>query len=314
MFRQYMHLVKFGMTEVEGIEFGKVYIFPKIDGTNASTWLCEPLSIIEAGSRTRGLSEESDNAGFYSWVVQQQHLKQFHAAYPKLRLYGEWLVPHTFKGYREDAWRKFYVFDVYNDETQTYLSYDQYQPILEQFGVDYIPPLAIIKNASYDNFLKYLNENKYLCPDNGEPGEGIVIKNYDYYNRFERQVWAKIVRQEFKEQHYKTMGAPEINSSMMNEERIVDTTVTLALIDKTMAKIVNGRQMQGQLGTVWNSKMIPELLNRVFYDVVTEEFWDAWKDIDFGTVNGKTLRALVTQKIKTLKPEIFVKDIKHDSN
>ena len=35
-FRQYMHIERFGNEEVLGIELGESYVFPKLDGTNAS--------------------------------------------------------------------------------------------------------------------------------------------------------------------------------------------------------------------------------------------------------------------------------------
>lgn len=310
-FREYQHIEKFGNEEVEGIELGKVYVFPKLDGTNSSLWKAtkadgpRPLS---AGSRTRPLSLENDNAGFYAAHWQDEKLLDFFDRAPNLRLYGEWLVPHSFKGYRPEAWRKFYVFDVYNDDTNEYLSYEQYQPILEQWGIEYIPPLATIKNASYENFLRLLNENRYLCPDGGDPGEGIVIKNYNYYNKFGRQIWAKIVRQEFKELHAKTMGSPDINGGLMNEERIINRVLTTALIDKTFNKILNdiwNKAGNPILGPIWTSKYIPRLLETVFYDLVKEELWDALKEIGFGTVNFKTLKALTIRRIKELKPEIF---------
>ena len=38
-FRRYQHLERFGTTEVQNIELGECYIFPKIDGTNSSVWI-----------------------------------------------------------------------------------------------------------------------------------------------------------------------------------------------------------------------------------------------------------------------------------
>lgn len=62
-FLKYQHLERFGTTEVENIELGKTHVFPKIDGTNASVWL-DKNGNIQAGSRKRHLSLDSDNAGF----------------------------------------------------------------------------------------------------------------------------------------------------------------------------------------------------------------------------------------------------------
>ena len=308
MFKPYTHIEKFGNTEVEGIELGKVYVFPKLDGTNSSLWMEgreNEWVFLKAGARTRQLDTinpgNQDNAGFASWCMSERIFplwNTFFKSFPNLRLYGEWLVPHSFKGYREDAWNKFYVFDVYNDETNQYLSYEQYASILNDYGIEYIPPLALITNASYENFLKILNQNFFLCPDGGVPGKGIVIKNYDYQNKFGQQCFAKIIRQEFKELHARTMGAPEINTGIMNEERVLDICLTQVLIDKTIAKISNEH-------AGWSSKNIPELFGRVYYDIIKEELFDALKEINFGTINFKTLKAIMINRIKQMIPEIF---------
>lgn len=296
-----MHVSRFGNDEVESIELGEVYVFPKLDGTNASIWYDER---IRCGSRTRELDTvnfEQDNFNFAKSTLLSKETPTwlgFFKTYPSLRLYGEWLVPHTFKGYRPEAWRKLYVFDVYNDETQQYLPYSVYSPLLEEFGITYIPPLAQIRNGSYEHFLKFVNENKYLCPDDGSPGEGIVIKNYDYYNKFGNQVWAKLIRQEFKDEHNRVMGAPILNTGLMNEERILQRIDLGHLIDKTQAKIRTEK-----LG--WSSKYIPELFGRVFHDIVTEELWSGLKDINHGTINFKTLKALTINNVKKIRPELF---------
>lgn len=298
MFKEYMHIERFGTTEVEGIELGQVYVFPKLDGTNASTWkAADPSVDVLAGSRTRQLSFESDNAGFYAWTQKATNIVSFHYKYPNLRLFGEWLVPHSYKGYREDAWRRFYVFDVMNDDTGEYLSYEVYKPLLEEFGIDFIPPLATIKNGDYERFLKFLEQNFFMIPDGGQPGEGIVLKNYDFYNKFKRQVWAKIVRNEFKELHAKAMGAPDINGGLMNEERLLKEVPLQTIVEKTFHKML---ETDG-----WSSRRIPELFERVFYDIIKEELWTAWKKSAFFSINGKTLKALVIQQIKQFKPELF---------
>lgn len=292
-----MHIERFGNDEVQGIELGGCYVFPKLDGTNGSVWLADD-GYPYAGSRNRVLAPDEDNAGFCQFIESEEKFKLFLMAYPHLRLYGEWLVPHSLKTYREDAWRKFYVFDVYDHSEEKYLVYEEYKALLDGYGIDYIPPLCIMKNATYENLLVELENNGFLIQEGGGSGEGIVIKNYNYVNRFGRTVWAKIVTNKFKEKHAREMGATVKNMKQMTEQVVVDEFVTKHLVDKTYAKIVN--EMEG-----WNSKYIPRLLSTVFYDLVNEEMWNAVKKLKNPTINFKTLNTLSILRVKELKPELF---------
>lgn len=295
MFKKYMHIEKWGNDEVQGIELGKAYVFPKLDGTNASLWWSNTK--LNAGSRNRVLELNNDNARFYAAQLEIPHYTGFFKKYPELRLYGEWLVPHTLKTYREDAWHRFYIFDVYDDETEQFLTYEEYKEILEEFDLDYIPPLAIIKNGTYESFVHQLSNNVLFIKDGEGVGEGIVIKNYDYYNKFGKQVWAKIITSEFKEKHHKEMGAPETEKTLL-EEKIVEDFVTTTLIEKTYAKIHT--EMNG-----WSSRYIPRLLDTVFHDLVTEEMWRILKDHKNPTINFTTLKHFTIAKIKQIKSEVF---------
>lgn len=296
-FKPYQHIERFGNDEVQGIELGGCHIFSKIDGTNGSVWFSDGL---QAGSRKRQLSLDEDNAGFYQWVLSGKHnLEEFFIhTDDKLRLYGEFLVPHSLRTYREDAWRKFYIFDVYNDKTEAYLHYDEYKPMLDEFNLDYIPPLCVMNNATYDNLLTEMDNNTFLIQEGAGCGEGIVIKNYDYQNRFGRTIWAKLITNVFKEKHGKEMGATVKNMKQMTEQEICDEYIDQPFVNKIYAKIVN--ESQG-----WNSKYIPRLLSTVYYDLINEEMWNIVKKLKNPTINFKTLNTLVILKIKQLKPELF---------
>lgn len=299
-FLKYQHLERFGKDEVEGIEFGDCFIFPKVDGTNSSVWL-DNEGNIKAGSRNRTLSLENDNAKFYAYVLSNDKIKEYLKKHPAHRLYGEWLVPHTIKTYREDAWRKFYIFDITIDKDKDnveYIPYDIYKPLLDEFELDYIPPIAKVTNPTYETLLKLLDKNQFLIKDGQGVGEGIVIKNYDYYNKYKKQTWAKIVTTEFKEKHVKTMGYNEFKVKQMVEEDIVEEFCTEAFIEKEFAKIVN--EQQG-----WKSQYIPMLLGRVFSELVKEETWNILKKYKNPKIDFKTLNALLIQKVKKVKHEIF---------
>ena len=311
-FRSYMHVERLANTAVDGIEFGEIYVFPKIDGTNASLWLEDGK--LQAGSRRRHLELGNDNAGFLAWALEQENIMCYLTEHPTHRLYGEWLVPHTMKTYRTDAWRKFYVFDIAidgedeiikhegaEDEHRTtveYIPYPIYVEQLEKFGINHLAPLAIITDPSKDQLLRQLNNNFYLVTDGEAPGEGIVLKNYDYYNKYGRQVWAKIVRTEFVEKNQKAFGIPTHKGEAVVEQKIVAEYCTKALVEKTKARIIN------ELGD-WKSQYIPRLLNTVFHDIVQEDMWDIVQKHKRPTINFKTLMALTNRKVKEDVPEIF---------
>lgn len=290
-FLKYQHVERFGTTETSGIEMGMCYIFPKIDGTNAQVWYD---GSIKAGSRNRELTLENDNAGFLAWAIYHANLLNFFHVYPNFRLYGEWLVPHTLRTYENSAWNKFYVFDVMDGEN--YLPYDDYKVLLDVFDIEYIPPICKVENPTYERLVNQLEKNGYLIEDGKGTGEGIVIKNYGFKNKFGRVVWAKIVKNEFKAKHAKC-DVTEVKENKIVEEEIINKFVTSALVEKEMAKI--------ETDGGWSSKQIPRLLNTVFYCLVKEECWNFVKEFKNPTIDFKRLSYFCTQRIKELMPNIF---------
>lgn len=306
-FYKYQHVERFGTQDVKGIELGECYVFPKIDGSNGSIWMEDGQ--IRCGSRNHELTDR-DNQGFKTWVSGNDNIREFLVENPGVRLYGEWLVPHSLKTYRDDAWNRFYVFDVVRDSKTVpffdrdldseimYVPYPEYSRTLKLYGIDFIPSMAVINNGSYEQFVALLEKNTYLIADGRGVGEGIVIKNYGYRNRFGRVVWAKIVTSEFKEKHMHAEGPALIRGKKKTEQEIVDKYVTRALCEKVHSKIVV--DMGG-----WSGKYIPRLLNTVYHDLVKEECWNFIKEHKNPTINFKILTYLTTAKIKEIMAELF---------
>jgi len=293
-FEKYIHLERFGTDEVDGINIGECHIFPKIDGTNGSIWF--DGTALAAGSRNRHLSLDDDNAGFLGWAQAQEHLVRMVTAHPTRRFYGEWLVPHSLKTYRDDAWRCFYIFDV-AEADGTFMHYDEYMPICKDFGAAFIPCTLKSRNPTYEVLLKATEDNRFLLKDNSGSGEGIVIKRYGFTNRFGRTVWAKLITNTFKDKHITEMGGSVVNVKMV-EEAIAEEFLTEHMVEKVIAKI---RTEQGS----FTARSIPQLLGTAFHDLVTEELWAALKKhknprIDFGTLHHCAIA-----RVKSLKPEIF---------
>jgi hypothetical protein len=293
MFYPYQHVEKFERDDVEGIDLGTCFVFPKIDGTNSSVWLQE--NQIHCGSRKREISEEKDNAGFYKFIQGDSRFNSFLLDYPEWTLFGEWLVPHTLKTYIETAWNKFYVFDIYDRQNNKYISYLDYKPILEKYNIDYIPVQAIIKNPNKEQLYKEVENNIFLIKENCGFGEGIVIKNYNFTNKYGRVTWAKIVTNDFKAKHWKQQPTEK-----KGKEAVENKIIEQFFRRETVEKIFASMKIEG-----FSSKRIPELLNRCWHDFIQEEIWIMIKKYKNPIIDFKKLSILYTMEIKKQFPEIF---------
>ena len=296
MFVKYMHIERLEKDDVAGILDGTVGVQPKIDGTNGSIWWED--GEIKCGSRNRQINSlDEDNQGFMNTVLTKykDRLTQLFTIFPEWRLYGEFLVSHSLKTYEEDAWGKFYIFDVFSDLRETFIPYQDYSPHLRDMNLDYIPVIATLDNADQERVESLLEKNTFLIKDGCSYGEGLVLKNYDYVNKYGRVLWAKVVANKFKEAHVKEMGGAKIEYQPVIERKIAEKYVTVVRIDK----------MVEEMGE-WSQRRIPELFNRIYHDVVAEELWDFIKKhnnkvvISFNSLFREIVRA-----IKSAKPELF---------
>jgi hypothetical protein len=294
-----MHVERLGNDEVEGILVGNVYVQPKLDGANGQIYFDQESGGIFCASRRKMVDENNTNQGFYNYVVEHAGMyMDYFKKHPHHILYGEWLVPHTLKTYRKDAWRKFYVFDVFNNYSGMFIPYDKYVEELKEFEIPFVPVIAEFYNPPEKNVESYLEHNKFLIEDGKGLGEGIVIKNYDFINKYGRPTWAKIVRNEFKEEHNITMGHPEMSFEPV-EIKIANEFVTEGRLSKIKEKIMTEKD------TGWQSKYIPEYLGRVWFEIIQDEMWNILKKHKNPRINFRDLNRCVILKIKELDKETF---------
>jgi len=185
------------------------------------------------------------------------------------------------------------------DKNNNYLHYEEYKKILDNYDIEYVPPICIINNPTEETLYKLLDKNNYLIKDGCGTGEGIVIKNYNFINRFGNIKWGKIVKNEFKEKHNKTMGTPIILEKQNYEDLIIENFLTESLIKKEYAKIFS-------IDNKWNTKLIPRLLNTIYYTLIKEESWNFIKKYKNPIIDYKRLHMLTIKKIKKIKCELFV--------
>lgn len=290
-FEKYQHIERLGTAATDGILDGICYVFPKLDGTNTSVYLNDDGQI-EVASRNRVLSIHNDNQGVCNYVLQspiRERYEKYFKAHPNHRLFGEWLVPHTIRTYIPEAWRKLYIFDVMEDGK--YLTYDEYYDELLDYEIPFIKCMERIDNPTPEQIQAFIDRCTFLMQA-GQIGEGIVIKRYDFVNRFGNTVWAKIVRPHVKaaQKRQNPLNADTI------ETQIVDAFLTPEFVQKEFDKIA---------ADGWSNKLIGKFLGVTWYTFITEETFNFLRKfhnpkIDFGLLNR-----LVVEKIKFFKADLF---------
>lgn len=339
-FRKFDHVERGKHRAVDDICRGTTHVFPKLDGSNGSVWaeveqkLSGEKIVVQCGSRNNTLSINKDNAGFHAYIKGDsdvaENIRLFVLANPNLILYGEWLVPHTIKNYVADAWRKFYIFDIFDRNLGLYLDWTHAQAMLANAGISSIIPSVVIENPTGPE-LDALTEKMscFLCEE-GTVGEGIVVKNYGWRNIFDRQPWMKILADGFRDKAKRpAIGVGEDATEI--EIEISNALVDQHLVDKEFAKgvlrladnmkvtimdesvvdkmaPVDGVTYVGSESFVaeHRGKVIGILLAQVFNDVIEDRLTArVLKKFGYPTINFRSFRSVITTRVKLLKPELF---------
>ncbi len=271
-FPKYQHIENISdSVEIRGLLDGTVYVFPKMDGANHCVWFDERPRY---GSRNRELTD--DSTGFLAFAEAHPKIAEFITANPHYVIYGEYLTPHTIRDYTDDAWGKWYIFDIWDTRTGCWMEYvDTFwvvENIINDPDIRIIPTIIVLENPSAKDLLELTDATTFMMKD-GCVGEGIVVKNYGYRNPYGRQTWGKIVRDSFKAK----AKAPNKGERVPTlEESIIADTMTHAFVAKEYHK------MTTDAGRTWEDTMTRDFLLTVW------EEW--WKDYSFAVVaNQKTV-------------------------
>lgn len=291
--RHYGKIHRLGKEEVAGILEGTCVVQEKVDGANTSIWL-DDEGDIKMGSRTRILKGDEEFNGFVPYVNAHRGIKLCLEENPTYRLYGEWLVRHTI-AYKETAYKKFYLFDIY--DTDHFLRISEVQSISETYGIDMVPTHGRFENLTLENLQEFVGKTEF-----GDRGEGIVIKNYDYVNGFGDCAFAKIVTESFKEDNAVSFGGNNKFSDTYHEVYVVNKYMTLPRIQKIMHKL------QPEINEKLDMKHIPRIMGTAYHDMLTEEIWGIVKDVP--KLDFKSLKRISDKKSK----QIFVDLINDDVN
>lgn len=294
-FKKYPKIHRLGKEETDGILFGRCHIEEKIDGANASIWI-DKRGEITCGSRNRELTEGFN--GFVDYVKSDVAISRCLKDNPAFRLYGEWLVRHTIS-YDELAYKKFYLFDITivkdGEEQEEFFDRKTVMEIGEKYGFN-MPQYF----GNYENPTKELLDSFVGKSELGVKGEGIVIKNEEFRDKFGNQTYAKLVSEDFKEDQGVAFGGNNKTSDTYWEIYVANKYVTLARIEKIMNKI------QPLIEEKLDLKHIPRITQTVYHDILTEEIWEIQDKIQ--TLNFNALKRIISKKAMLIYKEKITGD------
>lgn len=290
-FRKYEKIHRLGKEEVEGILEGLCYIQEKIDGANTSIWMED--GVLHMGSRNNDITGRDFN-GFPQYVYGHEGIQEFMRSHPNYRLYGEWLVRHTLP-YPELAYKKFYLFDIFSPE-EGYLPIQEVYNIAQEYGIEVVSQFDCIPNPTPEQLKEFVGKSNI-----GEKGEGIVIKNQKFINKFGERVCAKIVTEAFKEDNAVTFGGNNKFSDTYWEVWVVNKYMTLARIQKIMQKI------QPLIDKKLDLEHIPRIAQTAYHDLITEEAWEIVNKA--AKLDFNALKRIASKKAIQIYKEIITGDI-----
>ena len=270
----------------------------KLDGSNGQILFDAETGTLKAFSRRNELNQNNTLQGFYDFVQALDASIVSAALTSRYILFGEWVVKHTIR-YPEDKMKQFYVFDVYDTETEQYMPWDFTKQIAEFIGLKTVPLFYDGPFISWEHIYSFVGKTEM----GGEPtGEGVVIKSQDRLdNKFSgTPAYVKIVAKEFSEVHQSKPQKeidPEKLAKKQADEALAATIVTERRVEKAIQKFVE----DGIVPENWDEKdlgTIAKNLPRAIYnDCVKEEPETVAQIENFGKICGalsmKLARGLV---------------------
>lgn len=285
MFKKYPKIHRLGKEETEGILDGLVTVTEKVDGASTSCWLED--GVLKLASRNQEITEGFN--GFIEYAKNHEGINKYLSEYPNHRLYGEWLIKHSIS-YKETAYKQFYLFDILVDDK--FVDQVDVALVAKYYNINYPQVFGTFQNPTEEKLMEFVGKTNL-----GDKGEGIVLKNIDFTNKFGDMCYAKIVTQEFKEANALIFGGNNKHSETYWEFFVVNKYCTLARVQKIMNKI------QPEIDQRLDLKHIPRVINTCYHDLITEEAWEISQKVV--SLDFKKLKNLACKKFTQIYKDIL---------
>ena len=236
----------------------------KLDGSNASFTV--ENGELQCFSRRKKLNEKETLNGFYGWVHENIHEYLFDFLEDYI-IFGEWLVKHKIQ-YKEEYYKEFYVFDIYDKEEETFLSLKNMYGIAAYLELKTVKTLLIAEPSHHLNILTpqdiqdLVGKSDMTVKPN--TGEGIVIKYLD--GKSEHEDYYKVVSNEFKE-----FNRQKMKTEIKNNDSVADYAMTRARMDKMIFRAIEEDRLKEEDLELQNFSLVMKEVGQNFVDDIIEE-------------------------------------------
>lgn len=244
-----------------------IQISEKWDGSNAACRYDVETGKLVAFSRKQTLDYNNTLNGFWNYI--QSLDAQLFSDTPNYVVFGEWGNKNKII-YRQECYKKWYVYDIYDVEKEQYLTQDIVKQFAESHGLEYIHVLYEGEFVSWDHCKTFMNSPAY-----GDSQEGIVCKNQTKLNspNTRQPFYLKLVNESFSEvmKNRVKLIDPEKEPEKTKAQEIVNTIVTKRRVEKELYKMRNEGVIPEKLQPSDMKLVAQSLPKRIYEDCLKEE-------------------------------------------
>lgn len=289
--KKYTDIVRLGHKSTIGVlnEGDHITITEKLDGANAS-FILNKNGEVDCFSRNNQVTEDNTLRGYYGWVNDNIKPELLN---PRYRYFGEWLVSHKIQ-YKPEYYQNFYLFNVYDEELEEYLPDNIMRGEADRIGIKTVPLIYEGNYISFEHLMSFVGKSDMAI----NYGEGIVVKNVNYKDRYGHQMFVKLVHEDFAEVQ-KQKKPKDPNKPLTIEQEFVNMCVTPARVDKLLYKLVDEGIIDKDFGIEDMSVILKNLGGRIYEDILKEESDSLPENYDVQILR-KAIGSKVPQMVKNI--------------
>ena len=198
--------------------------------------------------------------------------------------------------YKPEIYNNFYLFSIWDEDKQEYLSDEVVKSEATRLNIQTVTYFYEGKYISFEHLMSFVGKSdKTLEPNTGE---GVVVKNVNYKDKYGNQMFVKLVSEKFAEvQKQKLPKNPNVN---IEEIELVKSVLTTARVSKLIHKLVDEGLLIEDYAIENMGDILRNLGGKPYEDIMKEES-DLFKEYEENSIKriiGKNIPNVVKMVLK----------------